>query len=183
LSITKNDEKSKKFMSLGEASWLSALSTSPAEPGLSNLVDINKDLISAGGWNDLHPTLVLKAYGCKDIVYVTRKGGESVFAQGVIKKLTDIDGFNWEEWAGLTADERREKNANGNDLDLGADASLWSKLYNMANPKSSIRNSMSAATTIVCTDWDRYDSRKDMNALIEDAFTSPWLTDSREICR
>lgn len=182
LSASRHDEKSKKFLALGDATWLKALSASPAEPGLSSLVDLNQTMISAGGWNDLHPTLVLRAYGCKDIVYVTRRGGESMFAQGVIKKLTDLDGFSFEEWMGLTAEERREKNAMGNSADLGPEATLWSKLYNMANPMSSLRSSMRAATTIVCSDWDRYDGRKDLSALVEDSFRAPWITDKKELC-
>lgn len=181
--LTRHDEKSKKFLSLGDATWLQALSASPAEPGLSSLVDLDSQRISAGGWNDLHPTLVLKAHGCQDIVYITRKGGESMFAQGVIKKLTNLEGFDFAEWLGLSAEERVEKNALGNAADLGDNASFWSKLYNMANPLSSLRLSMNAATTIVCSDWDRYDARVDMNALVEDAFRAPWLNMKTDICR
>jgi hypothetical protein len=182
-SVTRADEKSKKFIALGSQSWFEALATSPAEPGLSNLVDLNQNIISAGGWSDLHPTLVLRAYGCQDIVYLTRRGGESLFAQGVMKKLTNIEGFHWGDWSRLSAQQRSQKNAWGDSRDTGAYASLWSRLYNMANPQSSIRKSMMAATTVVCSNWDSFDSKKEMNALIEDAFRAPWLTNPRDICR
>ncbi len=43
--------------------------------------------VSAGGWSDLHPTLVLANLGCEKIVYVTRTGDESGFAIGVAKLL------------------------------------------------------------------------------------------------
>ncbi|MBT4792994.1 MAG: hypothetical protein HON90_15565 [Halobacteriovoraceae bacterium] len=45
-------------------------------------------MYSAGGWNDLHPTIVLKANGCEDILYLTRQDGESVFGQQIFIRLT-----------------------------------------------------------------------------------------------
>lgn len=182
-SFTSNDEKSKKFLNLGSRSWLEALASSPAEPGLSSLVDLNQQHISAGGWSDLHPTLILKAHGCQDIVLVTRRGGESMFAQGVMKKLTNYDGFDWAEWNNLTDSQRKQKNSSGDSSDVGAYASSWSKLYNMANNESSIRKSLTAATTVVCTNWDNFDPRKEFHALVEDSFRAPWLTQSSQICR
>lgn len=167
--LTRDDAKSSKFLPLGNQPWLEALSTSPAEPGLANLLKLESGLISAGGWSDLHPTLILRAHGCEEIVYITRKGGESLFAQGVIKKLTNIEGFEWKDWEGLSDKEMYEKNYIGNVLDVGTAATPWSELYNMANPESSIRKSMKAATRTICTDWDNYDPRQDINALIEEA--------------
>ncbi|MCO4753112.1 MAG: hypothetical protein KC478_01450 [Bacteriovoracaceae bacterium] len=180
--LTKDDEKSKKFISLGDASWMDVISTSPAEPGLSNFIELSKNRISAGGWSDLHPTLVLKASGCQDIVYVTRKGGESMFSQDVIERLTSIDGFSWKEWQNLTPAQKVQKRARGDSRDVGPYASLWSKLYNMANPDSSINVSMKAATTTVCTDWDRFNVKKQMNELIEQSFKAPWLNEADPIC-
>lgn len=182
-TLTRDDAKSQKFISLGESNWLTVLSTSPAEPGLSSFIELDPQRISAGGWSDLHPTLVLKAYGCKDIFYVTRKGGESLFAQGVMKRLTDLSGFSFDDWSGLSALEIREKNSFGNDLDVGFGSSPWSKLYNMANPESSIRRSMSASTTTVCTDWDQFDAKAELDALIEDSFRAPWLDSKSSVCR
>lgn len=170
-------------MGLGNKKWLEALASSPAEPGLSNLVDLSGELVSAGGWSDLHPTLILKAHGCRDVVYLTRGGGESMFAQGVMKKLTQFEGFDWSDWANLTGAQRYQKNSRGDSSDVGAYASSWSKLYNMANPESSIRKSLSAATTTVCTQWDKYDPRKEFHALVEDSFRAPWITSSNTLCR
>ena len=181
-SFTRNDKKSQKFLSLGSRSWLEALATSPAEPGLSALVDLNQEMVSAGGWSDLHPTLDLKAYGCEDVVYLTRKGGESFFAQGVMKRLTNYEGFEFSDWFNLSQTQTYQENARGNSRDQGSYASSWSQLYNMANGQSSIRLSMRAANSIVCTDWDSFDPRKQLNALVENAFLADWLSGD-EICR
>jgi len=78
-----NDEKTLRFRSLGSATWGEVLALSPAEPGLARALEITDDEISAGGWSDLHPTLALRNLGCEKIVYVTRTGNESAFAQGV----------------------------------------------------------------------------------------------------
>lgn len=175
------DAKSQRFLSLGDAPWLAALSTSPAEPGLSRILPIEEKYFSAGGWNDLHPTLILRAHGCDEVVYITRKGGESFFAQGVIKRLIDLDGFDWARFDGLSKDERWELNAQGVPSDRGPRTTKWSELYNMANPESSIRRSMRMADQILCTDWDRTSSRTNMNPMIEDALRSP-LIGGNELC-
>ncbi len=181
-SLTRNDKKSKKFLSLGSRSWLEALSTSPAEPGLSALIDLNHEFISAGGWSDLHPTLILRAHGCEDIVYLTRRGGESLFAQGVMKRLSNYEGFEFTDWMNLTPSQTYQENARGNFSDQGSYASSWSQLYNMANAHSSLRLSMKAASSIVCSNWDNFDPRKQLNALVANSFRAPWLN-SGEICR
>ncbi len=68
-----DDLKSSKFMSLGQASWRRALSYSPAEPGLARALELpDTENISAGGWSDLHPSLVLRNMGCDNVMYVTR---------------------------------------------------------------------------------------------------------------
>lgn len=180
--ISKNDEKSKKFYALGDATWYDIISTSPAEPGLSNFIDISENTISAGGWSDLHPTLALKASGCQDIVYITRKGGESMFSQDVMERLTDIDGFDWADWINLSPAQKYAKRKRGNPRDVGPYASLWSKLYNSANPKSSLRTSMRAATSTVCTDWDSFNVKRQLNALVENAFRAPWLGQRQPPC-
>lgn len=175
------DAKTRRFVSLGDAPWLQALSTSPAEPGLARILPIREGVLSAGGWSDLHPTLILQAHGCQDIVYITRRGGESFFAQGVIKRLLDIDGYEFSQFEGMSSEERREHNAQGIESDVGSNATSWSKLYNMANPQSSLRRSLRAASSIVCTDWDRTNSRADMNPMIEEAFRAPTLQ-ANELC-
>jgi hypothetical protein len=88
------DLKTQKFLSLGTATWAEALSYSPAEPGLARALEIDDAHVSAGGWSDLHPTLVLANLGCDQTIYVTRRGEESGFATGVARELgmTDAEG-------------------------------------------------------------------------------------------
>jgi hypothetical protein len=82
-----SDAKSKKMTSLGDATWKEALTASPAEPGLSRFVELEGGRISAGGWSDLAPTLVLDALGCERTIYVTREGDEAGFASKIAKEL------------------------------------------------------------------------------------------------
>ncbi len=77
------DLKTKKFLALGEKTWRQVLSVSPAEPGLARALELGDGSYSAGGWPDLHPVQVLENLGCDRVVYVTRRGAESNFAQGV----------------------------------------------------------------------------------------------------
>ncbi len=82
------DIKTSKFHPIGPASWRTALSYSPAEPGLARALELPDGTISAGGWSDLHPTLVLRNMGCDNVVYVTRTATEiGGFADGVATLL------------------------------------------------------------------------------------------------
>jgi len=83
----RDDLKSQKALSLGAATWREALSYSPAEPGLARALELPSGDVSAGGWSDLAPVLVLKDIGCDKVVYVTRTGERSNFAQGVASLL------------------------------------------------------------------------------------------------
>lgn len=82
-----DDPKTEKFLSLGPATWGEALSYSPAEPGLARALELDAGHVSAGGWSDLAPTLVLENLGCEEVVYVTRRGDESGFATGIAAQL------------------------------------------------------------------------------------------------
>lgn len=166
------DPKTQKFLSLGATPWIQALAASPAEPGLSRIIALNRTQLSAGGWSDLHPTLILKAHGCEKIIYITRKGGESMFAQGIFKRLTNADGFEWSAWENLSPQARNQKNAQGNPADT---RSTWSQFFNIANPQSSIYRSYKAADKIKCTSWDQFDAKTDMNGSIEDAMRAPLI--------
>lgn len=170
-------EKNKKFYSLGEGSWAEILSLSPAEPGLANLQLFTKDninYVSAGGWSDLAPTLVLKAHGCENIVYLSRQGGESLFAQGVAKRLLNLD-INWGK-LDTSNDAVSKMNSVQNDLGDPLDMnSYWSKLYNVANPNSSLRQSLAAANVILCTDWNNHDPKKDLVGAIDSSYRSPFV--------
>jgi hypothetical protein len=82
-----DDAKTAKLLTLGQVTWREALSFSPAEPGLARALELDEQLVSAGGWSDLHPVFVLKNLGCDEVIYVTRRGPESGFATGVATLL------------------------------------------------------------------------------------------------
>lgn len=86
-TLARDDMKSQKALGLGTPTWREALALSPAEPGLARALEIDTDHVSAGGWSDLHPVLVLKDLGCDHVVYVTRTDAESGFARGVATLL------------------------------------------------------------------------------------------------
>ncbi len=92
-TLAREDAKSQKALSLGTVTWKQAISLSPAEPGLARALEIREGQVSAGGWSDLHPVLVLEDMGCENVIYVTREDPESGFARGVAGLL------------GMTADD------------------------------------------------------------------------------
>ena len=81
------DDKTARFLPLGQDTWRKALSLSPAEPGLTRALEINDTLVSAGGWSDLAPTLVLKNMGCDKVALVTRQGDVRGFGPAVARLL------------------------------------------------------------------------------------------------
>jgi hypothetical protein len=81
------DLKTARFSSLGEVTWREALTYSPAEPGLARALELSDGRLSAGGWADLQPTLVLANLGCDQIVFVTREGGAGGFLAGIADLL------------------------------------------------------------------------------------------------
>ena len=177
------DAKSRRFYALGDESWAQVLSASPAEPGLAPLQEVvinrgskTERVYSAGGWSDLHPGAVLKAAGCDNVVYVTRRGGESLFGQGVAKRLLSFDDISWDRLATDAARKPANKlrNNNGDPSDM---TSEWSRLYNLANPESSFNRALQVFDSVVCTDWDQFDITKsgDLNAMIGEAYRAPWV--------
>lgn len=177
-NLDSNDEKSRKFLALGPASWKTVMSLSPAEPGLSPLKEFTsqgQDYVSAGGWSDLHPVLVLKAAGCDNVVYLTRQGGESLFAQGVAKRLLNLD----RDWSLLKADDPKIQKMN-DDGDPSDQTSQWSRLYNLANPNSSVNHSLAKASAVLCTNWNAFDVKTQMQPLIEDSYRSAFWINPEE---
>jgi hypothetical protein len=145
------DYKSHFFKKLGSVTWEEILKSSPAEPGLSVAVElkqtaknIGEPVLSFGGWPDLHPVLVLKASGCKNVVFITRSGGDSLFGQGVFKRLTQLDGFEWNKMT-------PEVNDKGISSDL---TSSWGRFYNLGNSQSSFSLSLKESSAIYCTNWN-----------------------------
>lgn len=174
-NLNPQDAKSERFLALNEASWSEALRLSPAEPGLSAIREFSFDsqkAYSVGGWPDLTPTLVLKAYGCEKIIHVTRRGGESLFAQGVAKRLLNLD-RSWDllRTTPDSYDKNWVLNNQGDPSDL---TSQWAKLYNLANEKSSLRQSLGAADAILCTNWNAFDIKDGITGMIHDAYNSPF---------
>lgn len=132
------DAKSKKFLNLGSNStWRDALRTSPAEPGLSRAVSISDTRLSVGGWSDLHPVQVLKAAGCEQVIYVTRRPGETQFivSQTPIDKSRRPHGIA--ELLGLTEQGRKD-------------------IYDLTQPESGFSRALKQAGAVWCTDWNRF---------------------------
>lgn len=187
-----NDGKSRRFLALGNESslWIDALALSPAEPGLAAILPMNTrgnnirthgvDAYSAGGWSDLHPVLILKAAGCERVVYVTRKGGESFFGQGVAKRLLNLE----RDWSLLssknpvTGTQNRKMNKSGDLSDL---SSPWSMLYNLGNPLSSFSLSLSTADAVLCTNWDNYSFATQLREMVDDGYYSSYVANTREM--
>ncbi|MBI1860998.1 MAG: hypothetical protein HYR96_08775 [Deltaproteobacteria bacterium] len=152
------DAKSHKFLPLGprdsnkieETEWMEALRTSPAEPGLSAIQPINDELLSAGGWSDLHPVMVLKAVGCENVAYITRHDPESDFAIGVAKQL------------GMTDEEENALYTLGNQP--GRDISSFQRSLNMADG-------------IWCTEWDKFGGFE-IPDMVRNAYRTPLITES-----
>ncbi len=172
------DEKSKRFFPLGQSQWIEALRSSPAEPGLAALQEISSPsgpVISAGGWSDLHPGALLKAYGCETTVYLTRRGGESLFAQGVAKRLLGIEEVPWAQLS--TSDSAKAANVVRNNQGiLNATPSLWNSLYNLGNPNSSYNTSLKVFDAVICTDWNRFNIQDNgaVANMIEESYNAPW---------
>lgn len=171
------DAKSDRFLSLGPVPWSEVFRLSPAEPGLASLqlmTVAGTPAFSAGGWSDLHPVQVLKAAGCPQVAYVTRRGGESLFGQGLAKRLMSLD----RDWSLLrTVDpdllaRNRKVNDAGDPSDL---TSAWSRLYNLANPRSSFNTALVSADAILCTDWDRFDVKTQFYEMVIEAYRAPFV--------
>lgn len=119
-----------KYQALEAASWESALTTSPAEPGLAAVQPFkngSKTALSYGGWSNLFPSQLLKeGAGCEEVYFITRIG-ETAFDGDITKLL------------GITPEEA-------------------SRLYDMKNPESSVRQSIASSDQVICTDWDSVDA-------------------------
>lgn len=85
------DIKTQKFMSLGEATYREVLAISPAEPGLARALELPGGVVSAGGWSDLEPSLVLKNMGCDQVILLTRQGDTVGFGADVARQLGMTD--------------------------------------------------------------------------------------------
>lgn len=154
---------------------------SAAEPGLSSFVEtrdvVGNPVLSTGGWSDLHPVTILKASGCQKVIYVTRKGGDTIFGQGVAKRL-----FGFEKpWSELDPHEpnrshTRILNNQGDPKDM---TSQWSRLFNLANPNSNFDYALQTSDAVVCTNWNIFDVKKDFHQMISEAYQAPIFNPSK----
>jgi hypothetical protein len=194
----RRDLKSAKYRSIGPANWFEAMSVSPAEPGLANLQKIpsrngalgislngiiplrslrwtglryRTDMISAGGWSDLHPMQVLKAKGCDKIMYLTRENGESVFAQQLFIRLAGETG-KVPFWKDIQKYNREGWNSSRRGWIAATENSAWNQLYNLGNKNSSFSRAIRMADAVYCTDWDRQ-SLGELDKMLDDAFEAP----------
>jgi hypothetical protein len=206
------DLRAKKFRDMGQASWFDVLATSPAEPGIANAQRIpqgntreevltelqkpidqrwkglkyRKDALSAGGWNDLQPTGVLKAQGCQPIVFLTRQSpcGDSKFGQQVLIRLSgnkkEIPFWDKICDAGPGGWCQDKIRAAGGDPAKIADTA-WHQLVNLCNPDSSFRRALDASDASYCTRWDATENdvfRGKMRDLVKDAYNAPSVPNS-----
>jgi len=149
------DAKTGKFRSLGEVKWRTALSYSPAEPGLTRALEISETQVSAGGWSDLHPTLVLNNLGCEQTIYVTRRGATSTFV----------------------SHDRRDDEAQPGGVAtlLGMTDAQWADLYDVFSP-SSFDLSLKEADAVWCTDWNAQ-AATDVAGTVKDAYNALLVSD------
>jgi len=207
------DVKAGHFRSLGAANWFEVLSTSPAEPGIANAQPIpfnttweqvkaelakpleerwkglryRKDVLSIGGWSDLHPVSVLRATpGCDRVVYLTRQAayGDSKFGQQVFVRLTGMTDKVpfWKQFGDSNPGgwcEDQITAAHGDPREVRK--APWNDVSNLCNAKSSFRRALDAADAVYCTNWDA-DANEvfhgNMRALVKDAYVSPMIPTS-----
>ncbi len=147
--------KWEKMTYLGSANWSVILQTSPAEPGLSSVVPFHvstergdlREWVSAGGWADLEPIEILKAAGCSDVVYITRRGGPAQFGMGVAAQILGSPLVR----------------SSSNEVQIPAineTQSLMYQLYSTQTLKSSFMRALSYADQVYCSDWNSLNGTK-----------------------
>lgn len=156
-----NDLKAKKAIHLGSKStWRQILEKSPQEPSLGKYTtfESNEHLIGAlslGGWADLHPVQVLKAAGCEEVIYLTRRTDETVF-------ISKGPPFENRKPSGLA------------EL-LGMDQSAYESIYSLDNGKSAFSAALQTADGVWCTDWNKFSAFEQVEIAM-DSWSTPLLT-------
>ena len=151
------DLKSQKFFPLGTTTWRQALMISPAEPGLSRGVEFVPDeRLSLGGWSDLAPVQVLKAAGCRRVIYVTREAVETPYITQTAPLSTGRPRTGVAELLGMTEEERFQ-------------------IYDLANPESSFSQAIKQSEAVWCTDWNRFTDTQ-LEEIFNEAYDSRILT-------
>lgn len=156
-----NDAKAQRSKGLGVAnSWQEILEKSPREPSLGRYVEFAKEepaagSISLGGWADLHPVQVLRFAGCKEIIYLTRRTGETTF-------ITKGQPFVGRARFGLA------------EL-LGMSETEYNAIYNLENQASSYSGALRETNGVWCTDWNKF-SAKEQRGIALDGWNAPLVT-------
>ena len=117
----------------------------------------DRSKISMGGWSDLHPTMVLKSYsGCenKEIIYITRKGGESCFGQTLFSRVITGERDKVPFWKNICSHENYRDWKSDPEWIPATANSNWNAMYHSGNPNSSFNLAVHSADLVYCTDWD-----------------------------
>lgn len=162
----------KKYFKRWLFGWLPTLTAIPwvnEEDPKKNIIPVRDNVFSAGGWSDLHPSLVLRASGCEDVMYLTRQDGETVFGQQIFIRLTGyVDTIKF--WRKIKDNNRK----GWFNLDPKITSSPWNGLYNLGNPESSFNRSIQEADSVYCTNWNSFNVFKgELREAIEDAWHAP----------
>jgi len=194
-----DDEKSKRFMDLGSTAWSKVFATSPAEPGLTNFrpftSSTQENVISSGGWSDLHPTIVLKELKdqkgekiCDKVIYVTRRGGSSTFGQKVILKLLGLkDKLLINKPANNCKYENDKHQTTYDQLIKGANKDEGLRLFNWIELVNNNKNQcLKLSKKLLDSKWARLGHdvvAGEAEALFKDSYDNAWLRSKEEKSR
>lgn len=133
-----SDAKSQLAYDIGQLSWADTLKASISEPGLAPAHAINDRVITNGGHLNNAGVRATRGMGAQHVFYVTRQGGESSFAQNVLKTQYDFDPALVDEIHGTDPGE-------GSALDMAdADAAVVANWDNIRDPFELMRDGLSA---------------------------------------
>ncbi len=155
------DAKAQKAVGLGyPKTWREILEKSPREPSLGKVVEFGPDesaagAVSLGGWADLHPVQVLRFAGCKEVIYLTRRTGETSF-------ITKGRPFEGRPRFGLA------------EL-LGMPEADYDRIYSLDAESSSYSSALRDANGVWCTDWNKFAAQEQSDIAL-DSWQAPLVT-------
>lgn len=139
------DFKTSRARGLKSVDWLTAISRSAAEPGLSRIQEgPGPNDATGAGWDDLSPVPITRSMGCTHVVYVTRMGTDSPFGIQVAREF-------------------------------GMSGSQEYQIYDLGEEHmSSFRHAITEADEVFCTNWNAYSGFTEIPKLEKDAYeTTP----------
>ena len=165
---TNPDGRSKKAINLGAPkTWREVLQKSPREPSLGKYTEFADTeafpgALSLGGWSDLSPVPVLKAAGCRKVIYLTRSRPETTFiSQGLP--------FSGRKASGLAEI-------------LGMGEAGYNDIFNLDLRESAFSKAIAAADGIWCTDWNQFTAMQ-QEQIGAESFASPLITKDPELSK